>query len=430
MADIRINALATTAASTASDDFVAVDGSANGTRKLNAFSPTVGGNLTVSGDASVGTSVFKIDSTNTRIVLGLASALQGDTLEIQSKSNAGAISLFGRASDNQSVIAFRSNGSNTQKASIQGGDAGISLVTGLTAKLSIDSAGATTLAGNLTVSGSGPHSFSGRISVTNASGAYAGSFINTDATTAPGLYVQASRTTDSALLVRNASDSSDLLRVTNSGGTVIGGNLTVSGTGTSSVAGTLNVSGGFILNRINAKGIYTGTSDNCGFTWTGTNGEFSTASGSLILKSAGTTALTLDSSQNATFAGSVKAASQVYAEKSGAGIAGQSVGLVTQFTTVNSTTYSVTTAAAKVFVVQLGSGDAALCYTSYKSSTITILGSDGTIVNSNSPSSTQLGIWKGANDHVIYFVTGSNALAGSYGSWGFCFLGNPVISIA
>ena len=42
MADIRINALATTAASTASDDFIAVDGSANGTRKLNAYSPTFG----------------------------------------------------------------------------------------------------------------------------------------------------------------------------------------------------------------------------------------------------------------------------------------------------------------------------------------------------------------------------------------------------
>jgi hypothetical protein len=55
MADIRINALATTAASTASDDFIAVDGSANGTRKLNAYSPTFGGNLTVSG---TGTSTF------------------------------------------------------------------------------------------------------------------------------------------------------------------------------------------------------------------------------------------------------------------------------------------------------------------------------------------------------------------------------------
>jgi hypothetical protein len=55
MADIRINALATTASSTASDDFVAIDGTTNGTRKLSAYSPTFGGNLTVSG---TGTSSF------------------------------------------------------------------------------------------------------------------------------------------------------------------------------------------------------------------------------------------------------------------------------------------------------------------------------------------------------------------------------------
>ena len=54
MADIRINALATTAASTASDDYIAIDGSANGTRKLDAYSPTFGGNLTVSG-GTIGT---------------------------------------------------------------------------------------------------------------------------------------------------------------------------------------------------------------------------------------------------------------------------------------------------------------------------------------------------------------------------------------
>jgi len=53
MADIRINALATTAASTASDDFVAVDGSANGTRKLNAYSPTFGGNVVATGTLTV-----------------------------------------------------------------------------------------------------------------------------------------------------------------------------------------------------------------------------------------------------------------------------------------------------------------------------------------------------------------------------------------
>lgn len=151
---------------------------------------------------------------------------------------------------------------------------------------------------------------------------------------------------------------------------------------------------------------------------------------SMRLQTQGADALTIDSNQTATFAGSVKAASEVYAEKSGAGIAGQSTGSITQFTTVNSTTYNVTTGSAKVFVVQLASGDAALCYTSYKSSTITILGTDGTIVNSSSPTSTQLGIYKSANDHVISFKTGSNALVGGYASWGFCFLGNPVISIS
>ena len=49
MANIRIKDLANTASSTASDDFLGVDGATNGTRKLNAFSPTFGGNLTVSG---------------------------------------------------------------------------------------------------------------------------------------------------------------------------------------------------------------------------------------------------------------------------------------------------------------------------------------------------------------------------------------------
>ena len=53
MADKRINALANTASSTASDDFIAVDGTTNGTRKLSAFSPTFGGNATVTGTLTV-----------------------------------------------------------------------------------------------------------------------------------------------------------------------------------------------------------------------------------------------------------------------------------------------------------------------------------------------------------------------------------------
>jgi hypothetical protein len=53
MSNIRIKDLTTTAATTASDDFVAVDGTTNGTRKLNAFSPTFGGNATVTGTLTV-----------------------------------------------------------------------------------------------------------------------------------------------------------------------------------------------------------------------------------------------------------------------------------------------------------------------------------------------------------------------------------------
>jgi hypothetical protein len=53
MADIRINSLPSTASSSSSDDFIAIDGATNGTRKLNAFSPTFGGNLTVSGTTGV-----------------------------------------------------------------------------------------------------------------------------------------------------------------------------------------------------------------------------------------------------------------------------------------------------------------------------------------------------------------------------------------
>lgn len=52
MADVRINALATTATTTASDDFLPVDGTTNGTRKLNAYSPSFGGNLSAAGNVS------------------------------------------------------------------------------------------------------------------------------------------------------------------------------------------------------------------------------------------------------------------------------------------------------------------------------------------------------------------------------------------
>ncbi len=74
MADIRINSLSTTASSTASDDFLAVDGTTNGTRKLNAYSPTFGGNLTVSGTGTSSfatTTAFSVGIGNTQPTGGL-----------------------------------------------------------------------------------------------------------------------------------------------------------------------------------------------------------------------------------------------------------------------------------------------------------------------------------------------------------------------
>jgi len=53
MADIRINSLPTTASASSSNDFLAIDGATNGTRKLSAYSPTFGGNLTVSGSSGI-----------------------------------------------------------------------------------------------------------------------------------------------------------------------------------------------------------------------------------------------------------------------------------------------------------------------------------------------------------------------------------------
>ena len=86
MADIRINALATTATTSASDDYVAIDGSANGTRKLSAYSPTFGGNLTVSGGTvTSGTGALTLNSSGNSVLLQSAGTT---ALTLDSSQNA------------------------------------------------------------------------------------------------------------------------------------------------------------------------------------------------------------------------------------------------------------------------------------------------------------------------------------------------------
>jgi len=94
MADIRIKDLATTAASTASDDFVAVDGSANGTRKLNAYSPTFGGNLTVSG---TGNNILNSGGGN--LLIGTTTNVAAYKLNVYGATSANVIAANGVTPD-------------------------------------------------------------------------------------------------------------------------------------------------------------------------------------------------------------------------------------------------------------------------------------------------------------------------------------------
>lgn len=166
MADIRINALATTAASTASDDFVAVDGSANGTRKLNAFSPTFGGNATVGGNLTVsgtGNNIFNSGGGN----VGIGTSSPGALLDVNTVSSA-TTGLIVQASGVTSsqinmgigvVTAGRPFiGTNTNANPLEIGtraSAALVLLTDTTERMRITSTGNLLIGGTTDITGSG-----------------------------------------------------------------------------------------------------------------------------------------------------------------------------------------------------------------------------------------------------------------------------------
>ena len=126
MANKRIKDLSTTAAVTASDDFIAVDGATNGTRKLDAYSPTFGGNLTVSG---------------------------GKVLISYPSSSQARVSFGGAHFDANSSYASYIRGYSSSATT-----AGLDFYTTYGSSvlaLSLSEQGNATIAGNLTVSGTG-----------------------------------------------------------------------------------------------------------------------------------------------------------------------------------------------------------------------------------------------------------------------------------
>ena len=93
MADIRIKDLATTASTTASDDFMAVDGTTNGTRKLSAATPSFATSVTVPGVAGPTSTDLTLagGSTGASLVLG-----QGTTKSTLTKDYATNVLGSGR----------------------------------------------------------------------------------------------------------------------------------------------------------------------------------------------------------------------------------------------------------------------------------------------------------------------------------------------
>jgi hypothetical protein len=157
MADTKITALtAITTVDPAVDVLPIVDISdttmaASGTTKKITSNQILGSggtatlaSATITGDLTVATTALKVVSASNRVLINMGSAIQGDSLEISAKSDGGAISLFGRASDNGAILSFRANGAATQKAAIVGSDIGLSIRTGTVERYNIDTTGVST----------------------------------------------------------------------------------------------------------------------------------------------------------------------------------------------------------------------------------------------------------------------------------------------
>jgi hypothetical protein len=139
MADTKITALAAiTTVDPAADVLPIVDISdtsmaASGTTKkitsnqiLGAGGTATLASATITGDLTVDTSTLKVDSTNNRVGIGLASGMTAP-LEVQANTSSTAINIRGRA-DNANALRFYANDGTTQQAYIGADDVNIDIL--------------------------------------------------------------------------------------------------------------------------------------------------------------------------------------------------------------------------------------------------------------------------------------------------------------
>jgi hypothetical protein len=277
MADIRIKDLATTAASTASDDFIAVDGSANGTRKLDAFSPTFGGNLTVSGTG------------NSSIAgnLGIGETSPVVPLHVKTTGTGtgdfdNAIATFRSTAAGRTITLQFSDTTNQAYISSKSGALNFG-VGGATLGMSLSSAGNLTVSGrDLTLGSSESVIYFGTPSANYLY--YNGSSLFLRVGSVDRITIPAST---GNVLIGTTTDGGQKLQVNGSVNVFGGGTLTVT-----NAANTAN-----IIRSSDSSGNAVDTV----FKATGTTYAVRTTDTSGNLQ----TALTLDSSQNATFAGTI-----------------------------------------------------------------------------------------------------------------------------
>lgn len=115
MADIRIKDLATTATTTASDDFMAVDGSTNGTRKMNAAAPAFLTSVTTPSLISPAATALTLGTTSYGTALTVASATGDVSISstTAASANAGALVIAGGISAGNSSVASYFGGAVT-----------------------------------------------------------------------------------------------------------------------------------------------------------------------------------------------------------------------------------------------------------------------------------------------------------------------------